>query len=481
MKRFVVYSLLILVSTSVLAQPTEPTLKQQGMVKYHSMIMQDFIDAVNNYCNDEVNNVHSMFRYAYEPNKADPGKSAGLTLMSLFLRGLGALEVPGAAVIGNALASMNSEVTSNPPADLNNPLAGISDRLKRTSLVIKDTLGAIYDNPVKYWNDTLHLPYEITKTDGSKVSYILVKELGGDTLLSKYTKSFNILVEKSKIAYDRMLAQRELQTRFRIVVSKPDMDPWKARTNRFIDPNDWHQDYNNAFKRVQVSFTGQDMYPMLGYCTRANGVDPQGGTGSDWERFRRIAADFMSKNIGSYVLANRQIMYVQFYLTLNDVCMNSRTCFECPLAAHKDLKAAKALDAYLFHDNGDGFERNNGGLAHHYEVFSQWDIPGGNGTWLPEAFTTSVYEDATTGNGSNPLSVIQHDASEVKIRLANAENVVSLCLYDMGGNIITHLSEPVGIANRTEFHVSTESMAPGIYIVVLQTTEGPHTATFMKI
>jgi hypothetical protein len=264
-------------------------------------------------------------------------------------------------------------------------------------------------------------------------------------------------------------------------VSKPDIDPYKIRTNRFIDPNDWHQDYNNAFKRVQVSFKGQDMYPMLGHCTRANGVDPQGASGSDWERFRRIAADFMSKNVGSYVLANRQITYVQFYLTLNDVCMNSRTCFDCPLAAHKNYTAAKALDSYLFNDNGDGFERNNGGLAHHYEVFSQWDIPGGGGTWLPDEFTTSVYEDANTSDDTNPLTIVQQDAFEITVRITGATNIASACLYDIGGSIVRNLDNPIDLANCTEYQFTTDSLAPGIYIVVVQTTEGPYTTTFVKI
>jgi|GEM_PF-3823344 len=180
------------------AQPTEPTLAQQGMVRYHSQVMQSFIDDVNNYCNDEVRNVHDIFRYAYEPNHTDPGKSIGLFMMSLFFRVLSVAELPGAMIIGNVLSGINSQVEYRPPSYLDSPASDISERLKKTSLVLKDSLGAIYDDPVRYWNDTLRLPYEFTRPDGSKTSYILIKELEQDTLISKYTKSYNKFVEKSR-------------------------------------------------------------------------------------------------------------------------------------------------------------------------------------------------------------------------------------------------------------------------------------------
>lgn len=460
------------------AQPTEPTLAQQGMVRYHSRVMQDFIDDVNNYCNDEVRNVHDMFRYAYEPNRTDPGKSIGLSMMSLFFRALSVAELPGAMIIGNALAGINTQVEYRPPAYLDIPFSDISERLKKTSLVLKDSLGAIYDDPVRYWNDTLRLPYEFTRPDGSKTSFVLIKELGQDTLISKYTKSYNVFVEKSRTAYQQMVARRELQTRFRIVVSRSDQDPWRMGSNKYIDPNDWHRDYNNY--RVQIDFTGQDMWPMLGYCRRENGVDPKGGSGADWERFRRIAADFMSKNIGSYVLANRQIKYVQFYLVLDDVSMYSRTCKECPLAAEKNHSSASALDNFLFHDNGDGFPRNNGGLAHHYEVFSQWDIPGGGGTWLPEVFTTGVYEESDDTNDAGPVRIMAAaSGAEQFAEITGLTGQLSVSVIDASGRAIAKPFEGLNSQDQLLVPLSIQDNAAGVYFLVATSPAGTFTKSFV--
>lgn len=480
MRHFLAIVLVAAAMVPLKAQPSEPTLAQQGMVKYHSRVMQDFIDDVNNYCNDEVRNVHDIFRYAYVPNGSDPGKTTALTMMSLFFRALGAADVPGAMILGNVLAGINTQVEYRPPPYLDTPFSDISERLKKTSLVLKDSLGAIYDDPKRYWNDTLHLSYEFARPDGSKTSYILVKELGQDTLISRYTKTYNQFVEKSYTAFKQMVARRELQTRFRVVVSKNSRDPWGGGSNTFIDPNEWHRDYNKVDNRVQNKFTGQDIFPMLGYCTRANGVDPQGGSGSDWERFRRIAADFMSKNPGSYVLGNRQITWVQFFLVLNDVSMYSRTCKECPLAAEKNYTSAKALDNFLFHDNGDGFPRNNGGLAHHYEVFSQWDIPGGNGTWLPEMFATDVDEEPTAADANSPLRVLTRTSgSEYTAEINGLTGKLSVMVSDASGRIVAKLYDDVNTNEQLIIPIEIQDRASGLYFLNVVSPAGAFTKSLV--